>query len=328
MKYTCVKSGRKLIWNHGVKLPTAPKLPTGNFDTTPAGSLIWSETFSGSAGSSVDSTVWTPVTGAGHYGTGEIENNTALPANLQQDGSGNLVLTAICQPSGQPDCTSTQQGMGQNWTSARIWTENKLNFQYGQLEARIWMPTGSWNWPAFWMMGQVYASNQTNTGWPYCGELDIAEGLQNNTTDQATIHANIPGTSTDWGGGSGLTQVAPITGAVMQSGWHTYGILWKPNYIAYLLDGHAWAMDTYDPTTKDVTMTVAGGGSAKFGPGTPSASSGGVWPFNAPFFIILNNAIGGITSPVAPNGTSSPMKINWIKYYKYGTYGATSVPAH
>jgi len=325
--YTCIRVKSKLVWNAGVAQPIPPSLPTGNFDTTPGGALIWSETFSGAAGSPVPSQYWTPVTGYGTYGTGEIENNTTSPDNLSQDGAGNLVITAKCIATTSPGCTATSQPMGQTWTSARIWTENKLNFQYGQLEARIWMPAGSFNWPAFWMMGQEYASNKTNTGWPYCGELDIAEGLQGNTTDQATIHSNINGTSTDWGEGSGLTQVAPITGAAMTAGWHTYGILWKPNFIAFTLDGNVWAMDTYNPTTKQVTQTTTTA-SLTFGPGTAITSIGGNWPFNAPFFIILNDAVGGVSSPKAPNGSSANMKINWVKYYQYAGLGTASIPAH
>ncbi len=330
-KYTCVKVkvGKvyKLEWNAGVKLPTPPQLPAGNFDTTPGGPLIWSESFAGAAGTGINPLYWTAVTGAGTYGTGEIENNTTSPANLGLDGQGDLAITAKCIATTSPGCEATSQPMGQTWTSARIWTENKVNFQYGQLEARIWMPAGSFNWPAFWMMGQEYNSNQPNTGWPYCGELDIAEGLQNDSQDQATIHSNIPGSSTDWGEGTGLTQVAPLTKASMTSGWHTYGVLWTPNSIVYILDGKAWAMETYNPTTKDVTQTV-GTQSVTYGPGTSISSVGGDWPFNAPFFIILNDAVGGVSSPVAPNGSSASMKVNWIKYYQYQGYGAMTVPKH
>ena len=323
-KYTCVLVKHKLVWNAGVKIaPVVSVIPTGNFDQKPAGALLWSETFTGTSGAPVDSNVWTPVTGYGTYGTGEIENNTSSPTNLEQDGNGDLVITAQCVATTTPGCDTASQPMGQTWTSARIWTENKATFQYGQLEARIWMPTGTFNWPAFWMMGSEYSSNQTDTGWPYGGELDIAEGLQGNSKDQATIHSNINGTSTDWGEGNGLTQVAPITGAKMQSGWHTYGILWKPNSITFILDGKAWASDVYNPKTKDVTQYV-GKQHVTVGPGTAVSSEGGNWPFNKPFFIILNDAVGGVSSPVAPNGSSATMKVNWIKYYKYGTYGATT----
>jgi len=344
--YTCTsvtvtvkkKKVKKLEWNAGVKaVPTttttaaaAVSLPSGDFDTTPGGAAIWQENFTGTAGSGVNPAIWTPVTGAGTYGTGEIENNTSDPTNLSQDGQGDLVITAKCVATSSPGCESSSQPMGQTWTSARIWTENKATFQYGQLEARIWMPTGSYNWPAFWMMGSSYGAATNPVSWPLCGELDIAEGLQGNSQDQATIHSNIPGTTTDWGEGSGLTQVAPLTGTAMTSGWHTYGILWQPNSIAFTLDGKVWAQDTYNPTTTDVTQTMmTASGSTEtvtYGPGTPIASEGGNWPFNAPFFIIMNDAVGGVSSPVAPNGSTASMKINWIKYYKYNGYGTYTGP--
>jgi len=321
-------------WDKGVTV-TPITLPSQNFDTTPAGALLWQESFNQNGplfsqnydnGTGVNNAVpvtkyWSAVTGYGTYGTGEIENNVASAAT--EDGVGDLIITATCIVSTNPGCQSTQQQMGQTWTSARIWTENKATFQYGQLEARIWMPAGKWNWPAFWMMGQDYTNPQTP--WPLCGELDIAEGLNNESIDGATIHANVPNSSTDWGGGSGLNQKAPITGDQMTSGYHTYGILWKPNSISYILDGKVWASDVYDPKTYDVTQTVMGSTpgsyvSAQYGPGQiPGA--GGDWPFNQPFFLILNDAIGGIVSPQAPNGTTSQLKISWVKYYKYQGYG-------
>jgi len=332
-KYTCVSvkvgTKHKLEYNAGVKVaPTttttlAPALPTQNFDTTPAGPLVWSETFNGPAGTPIDNNVWTAVTGSSGYGTGEIENDTNSTTNVFEDGNGNLNIKAICVATSNPGCEAPSQPAGTTWTSGRIWTEGKATFEYGQLEARIWMPVGSFNWPAFWMMGQNFSSGQPNTGWPYCGELDIAEGLQNESQDQATIHSNIPGSGTDWGEGAGLTQVAPITGAAMTSGWHTYGILWKPNSITFTLDGKAWARETYNPAKKDVTQTI-GKQVATFGPGTAIGSIGGDWPFNQPFFIILNDAIGGIASQEAPNGTTATMQVNWVHYYKYQGYGTTT----
>jgi beta-glucanase (GH16 family) len=183
------------------------------------------------------------------------------------------------------------------------------------------------------MMGQNYTSLKSgvpSVNWPFCGELDIAEGLQGNSQDQATIHANIPNSSTDWAGGSGFTQVAPITGAAMSGAWHTYGVLWKPDFIAYTLDGKVWGMDTYNETTKDVTQTILNSdgkttASLTVGPGTGISSSGGDWPFNAPFFIVMNNAIGGVSSPVAPNNSATgTMQVAWLKYYGYSGYGSVT----
>jgi len=293
------------------------------------GHLLWSETFTGAAGTPPPSSTWQAVTGSGpQYGTGEIENNTNSTTNLYEDGLGNLIIKAICTPSSTP-CTSSQQPMGANWTSARIWTEGLRTFKYGQIEARIWMPSGSWNWPAFWMMGENFLHKDTNNlySWPYCGEIDIAEGLVNNTREQSTIHSNVPGTGADWLGGSGFTQTAPITGAKMTSGYHNYGILWKPNEISYTLDGKIWATDTYIPSTGNIKITQPGKAPLIYGEGSGAqvpVQVGGTWPFNNRFFLILNDAIGGIVSPVAPNGTTSTMKVQWVKYYTYKGYGSTS----
>jgi len=304
---------------------------TANYDQSPAGTLIWQESFTGASGNSAPPTLFTPVTGSDSYGTGEIENNTSSPTNISEDGSGDLVITAKCIATANPGCESTSQPMGQTWTSARIWTKGKATYQYGQLEARIWMPAGSYNWPAFWMLGASYGAPTNSVNWPMCGEIDIAEGLQSNSQDQATLHDNTPGTTTDWYGGGGLTQVAPLTGSAMTSGWHTYGILWQPNSIAFTLDGKVFAEDLYNPSTTDITqIQFASNGtshSTSFGPGTSNPQAGGDWAFNAPFFIIFDDAIGGGSAAVAPNGSTATMKINWIKYYKYNGYGTFSGPS-
>lgn len=339
-KFTCIsekiKVGGKfktvLRWNAGVVIPTTTTttvagLPTTNFDTWAATQTpLWQSTYNDAAGAlpSTFANDWTFVQGDTGVGTtNEIEDN--IVGSVAEDGTGNLVITATCVVTSNPGCMSTNQPMGQTWTSGRIWTNganNKTLFEYGMLEARIWMPSGSFNWPAFWMMGQNF--NNPQVGWPTCGELDIAEGLHNNTVDQATVHSNQPGTSQDWGNGGGLTQTATqLSTASMTGGFHTYGIIWAPNSITYILDGHAWARDVYDPKTTDVTQTV---GTAHFtvGPNQPVTNEGGNWPFNQPFFIILNNAIGGVASPVAPDGTTSKMKINWVRYYKYNGLGTVS----
>ena len=307
---------------------TSSATSTNDVTVNAAGKLLWSQTFTGAAGTQPSSSTWQAVTGSGTYGTGEIETNTNSTANLYQDGLGNLVIKAICTPTSTP-CTSSQQPMGANWTSARIWTMGLRTFKYGQIEARIWMPSGSWNWPAFWMMGENFLHKDTNNlySWPYCGEIDIAEGLVNNTREQSTIHSNVPGTGADWLGGSGFTQTAPITGAKMTSGYHNYGILWKPNEISYTLDGKIWATDTYNPSTGNIKITQPGKAPLIYGEGSGAqvpVQVGGTWPFNNRFFLILNDAIGGIVSPVAPNGTTSTMKVQWVKYYTYKGYGSTS----
>ena len=282
-----------------------------NYDTTPAGPLLWSETFSGSAGTAVSSSIWTPEIGQyvgvanglpnWPYGTGEIQTNTANPANVSLDGNGNLAITATCTTS----CAS-----GGNWTSARISTAGKANFLYGQLEARIKVPSGSFNWPAFWMLGQNFF---TGTSWPNSGEIDIMEGLANNSVDQATLHGNYPGGG-DWNGGSGVTMsVSPISN--LSGGYHTFGLLWTPNEIQFTLDGYVYGSDTYNASAGTITQQI--------GTSTSTFTIGGqVWPFDQPFFLILQDAIPAGTS--AADGSSGTMSVSWIKYYSYQGYGAVT----
>ena len=288
---------------------TTPPNAGTNYDTN-HGSLLWSETFAGAKGTALNTSIWTPEIGQytgvtpnlpnWDYGTGEIETNTNAAANVSLDGLGNLAITAAC--------TQNCQGFG-NWTSARISTAGKVNFQYGQLEANIKMPAGSFNWPAFWMLGQ----NFWTAGWPNCGEIDIMEGLANMTSDQSTLHANYPGGG-DWNGGGGVTARAPLND--LSGSFHTFGMLWAPNTISFTLDGYIYVTDTYNPSAGTVVQTYPGGGSNTFSIG------GQVWPFNQPFFAILQDAIPAGTT--APNGSTGVMQVNWIRYYSYNGYGAVT----
>lgn len=287
---------------------------TTNYDVT-HGALLWSATFTGTAGTGLDSRIWTPEIGQytgvapglanWNYGTGEIETNTSNPANVSYDGLGNLAITAIC--------SSVSQSCG-SWTSARISTAGKVNFQYGQIEARIKLPNGSFNWPAFWMLGKNFFPNGS---WPNCGEVDIMEGLNNNTVDQSTLHANYPNGG-DWNGGGGVTMAAPLTNVssgVWDGQYHNFGILWTPTSIAFTLDGLVYGTDTYNQASGTITQTI--------GAQTSTFSIGGqVWPFDQPFFLILQDAIpAGMT---AANGAKGAMSVSWIHYYSYNGYGQIS----
>jgi len=321
--YTCIantnaktKKSQPYVYDKGTQMPT---LPTTNFDLHP-GALIWSDSESGTSGAPLNSNVWSVQGGKTGFGTGEVELSTS--SAVAQDGTGGFAISAKCTSNCSNLATS-------NWTSARIWTNGKVNFQYGEIEAKIWMPSGSFNWPAFWMMGQSYTSltSAPSVPWPNCGEIDIAEGLNNNSTESSTIHSNQPDTNTDWGGGSGLTQRSLLTGAQMTGGWHTYGILWSPNSIIFLLDGVAWASDTYTPATRQLMTTTRTGTNSyeykTYGPGTVNPTLGGSWPFNQPFFILVNDAIGGVSQLTGtPTPASATMKVASVKYYQY-TVGNT-----
>ena len=302
ISYVCTRAGKRLLWDKApVKKPTPTPTPTPN-DTGNTGNLLWSQEFNGPAGTGASTSAWTALLGNGYsqlgfanYGTGEIESNS--PSAAIEDGDGNLVITA-----------SKQSGV---WTSSRLWTQGKVSFQYGQLEARIQLPVGSYNWPALWMLGSNYLFPNGASGsvpWPNSGEIDIMESLANNSVNQSTLHANILGTRYDWNGGAGVTIHSPQMD--LTAGFHTFGMLWEPNSISFTLDGQVYGSDTFNNSV--ITQTVAGT--------TTTFNTQGVWPFNKPFFLILNNAIPQSATSL-PDGTSSQMKVDWIRYYALNGYG-------
>ena len=93
--------------------------------------LVWSDEFDGAAGTPPDSETWENDIGTGKDGWGnlELQSYTEGTRNVVHDGQGHLVITARKEPVG-----------ASAYSSARIHTQGKREFQYGRFEARIRLP--------------------------------------------------------------------------------------------------------------------------------------------------------------------------------------------
>ena len=144
---------------------------------------------------------------------------------------------------------------GTTYTSARMKTEGLYTTPtYGRFVWSAALPAGTGMWPALWMLGADYPS----VGWPACGEIDVVE---NN------------GATPDFVQGS--LHYGPSNGEVSDTGYyyfpsggsttnfHTYLLDWEANSIRWYVDGQLYE--------------------------TQSSEA----PFNAPFFFIMNLAVGG-----------------------------------
>ena len=246
--------------------------------------LLWSENFKGSAGAPINPKIWNTEFGDGSaqnipgWGNNERQFYKAEQAKLMGGSGGLAITTKRPAVEDQPLCYYGTC----DWVSARITTAKKVSFQYGLIEARIKMPAGGGTWPAFWLLG---TSLNNKVAWPQCGEIDIIEAQGNNPVNViGSIHGP------NYSGGSAKT-FTTFTNEELSSAYHTYGILWAPNKISWLLDGKTY----FTQSKSDVA---------------PDA-----WPFNAPFFMILNLAMGGnLGGDIDPMLEESTMNVQWIKY--------------
>ncbi|GHO42416.1 discoidin domain-containing protein [Ktedonospora formicarum] len=260
--------------------PPPPRNPT---------QLVWSDEFNSAKGTTPDATKWTPEVGTGPNGELEYYTNNQ---NASMDGNGNLVLEARKQVTTGSHCpTDPLSGSTTcQYTSARLNTHGHFSFTYGHVEARIKVSGTQGLWPAFWLLGSNYFDN--NTPWPNCGEIDIMEhiGKVPNTT-YSTIHAPA------YNGGGGIGSPYTLANnADFASGFHVFALDWDGSHMTFSVDGNAFF--TIQKSNVEATR--------------------GPWVYDHPFFIILNNAVGG-DWPGAPDGTTTfpqQMAVDYVRVYQ------------
>ena len=142
--------------------------------------------------------------------------------------------------------------------SGRVYAHVKTGWKYGYIEGRIKLPKGKGTWPAFWMMPVNY------TGWPDSGEMDIMEevGYHPNYVS-SSLHANAHVHTNN----TQVTKEVYCAGA--EGEYHVYAIEWTAEKITTFVDGK-------------VLLTYANRGLGHDD-----------WPYDAPFYVILNLAWGG-----------------------------------
>jgi beta-glucanase (GH16 family) len=175
---------------------------------------------------------------------------------------------------------------GYNYTSARMLSEGLFSCQYGRLEWRAKLPAGTGTWPALWLLG----NNINSIGWPDCGEIDVVE---NNGSNPATVQGSLHS-------GSDETGYYNFLNGDSVTNFHIYTLDWSTNAILYYVDGHLYETQT----------------------GWSDSYAAYPFPFNQPFFIIMNLAIGGnyLSNPSAATinaGTTFPaaMQVDYVRLY-------------
>jgi beta-glucanase (GH16 family) len=242
--------------------------------------LFWSDEFNGTNGSGVDTSKWVAETGGDGWGNKELEYYTARPQNAyMQDG--NLVIKAAREKFAGPD------GVMRDFTSARLKTLGKFSQTYGRFEARIKIPRGQGLWPAFWMLGD----DIDKVGWPACGEIDIMENIGK---EPGTIYGSIHGPGFVGAAGLGAAYKLP-EGKQFADDFHLFAVEWEPDTIRFYVDDQIYSTRTRAEMKPDWK-----------------------WPFDHPFFLLLNVAVGG-DWPGNPDASSlfpQMMLVDYVRVYR------------
>lgn len=185
-----------------------------------------------------------------------------------------------------------------SYTSGRISTQNLKTFTYGRFEVRAKVPNGQGYLPAFWLM----ANDENVYGqWPRCGEIDCMEVMGQDTNKlYGTIHYGNPHAESQG------TYTIEDGKESFSDGFHTFTCDWEPGKITWYVDGKKYHEESNWHSTTE-------------GQGTLTYPA----PFDQPFYIILNLAVGGSWVGNPNEETSfvdNPFVVDYVRVYQKDSY--------
>ena len=185
-----------------------------------------------------------------------------------------------------------------SYTSGRISTQNLKTFTYGRFEVRAKVPKGQGYLPAFWLM----ANDENVYGqWPRCGEIDCMEVMGQDTKKlYGTIHYGNPHAESQG------TYTIEDGKESFSDGFHTFTCDWEPGKITWYVDGKKYHEESNWHSTTE-------------GQGTLTYPA----PFDQPFYIILNLAVGGSWVGNPNEETSfvdNPFVVDYVRVYQKDSY--------
>ncbi len=145
------------------------------------------------------------------------------------------------------------------YSSARLVTKGKGDWTYGHIDVRARIPKGVGTWPAIWMLGSA-----TPLKWPDDGEIDIMEHVGYN---QGVIHASAH--TRKYFHSIGTQKTATTAVPDCSETFHVYSLDWDTENITMLVDGKPYFTFKNEHSGKEA------------------------WPFDKPFHLLLNVAVGG-----------------------------------
>lgn len=267
--------------------------------------LTWSDEFEGEE---IDHTKWDFDIGNGFYnynanqwisgwGNEELQYYTREPQNAYVE-AGMLHIRAIKE---------SLHGCG--YTSAKLTSKKRdgtplFNQKYGRFEFRAKLPTGQGIWPALWMLPQ----DETYGTWPSSGEIDVLEARgQEPNRVLGTLHYGSRWPANTHSSGE---FIFPDRAGIAD--FHVYAIEWEPGEIRWYVDGQAYAVQSFWWSS---SKTEGSNGAA---PANESELNPWPAPFDQPFYLVMNLAVGGrfVGKPDQTSPFPAEMLVDYVRVYE------------
>lgn len=272
--------------------------------------LVWADEF---VGNTLDRSKWMPEESCWGGGNFERQCYTDRPDNVAIE-DGLLLLKAkkerFTGPARPPEIAENPNpDILQFYTSGKVRTRGLHAWRYGRIEVRAKVPPGQGNWPAVWMM----PAEDLYGPWPLSGEIDILEavnigakckecegGRGENRTISALHFGDLAPNNRSVVGRATLPTLA-----LPSDDFHVYAVEWGEGLIRFLVDDRVHLTVTAD----------------QWSTASPLARGNPAAPFDRPFYIMANLAVGGRLSEennakgVAGKSFPAQFAIDWIRVY-------------
>jgi beta-glucanase (GH16 family) len=171
------------------------------------------------------------------------------------------------------------------YQSARINTKGKKEWQYGTFVIRAAIPKGQGSWPDIWILGHDIGKVR----WPLCGEIDLMETVGR---DPEVMHFSLHSQKHNHIIRTQRTHFEKVPG--IAEGFHDYKMIWRPEGFQFFIDDILYA--TFEKVPGDSVES---------------------WPFDKPYYLIMNIAVGGTWGGVIDPATLPyAMEVTSIKVYQ------------
>lgn len=280
--------------------------------------LVWADEFEGEA---LDRSKWTPEVSCWGGGNAERQCYTDRPDNIAVEG-GMLLLKArkerFTGPARPPEIAEhNNPSVTQSHTSGKVRTIGQHAWKYGRIDVRAKVPLGQGTWPAVWMMPEDNAYG----AWPRSGEIDILEAVnigakckqcEGGRGENRTISALHFGDFAPQNKFVDHRNALPDL-ALPSDDFHVYSVEWGEGLIRFLFDDR-------------VHLTVT---AEQWSTAAPNAKGRPAAPFDQPFYVMANLAVGGRLSEennakgVAADTFPAQFAIDWIRVYRCASDPAT-----